>query len=71
MGIQADQVDEGEELYRQAEQGSSKAMMSIGLLYMNGDGVETDYQEAMKWMLASVEAGDRKAPRYVGMIYDV
>lgn len=70
IGIQADQVDEGEELYRQAEQGSSKAMMSIGLLYMNGDGVETDYQEAMKWMLASVGAGDRKAPRYVGMIYE-
>lgn len=59
-----------EYLMESADLGSTKAIMTVGLNYMEGNCVEQDYEKALEWLVKSTEAGDRKGPRYVGLIYE-
>lgn len=36
---------------------------------MNGHAVEKDYELAEKYLTMATEAGDMKAPRYIGQMY--
>ena len=47
----------------------SMDLLNEGIAFMNGDGVVQDYDAAMQRFLAADEAGNRKAARYVGLLY--
>ena len=48
----------------------SMALLNEGIALMNGDGVDQDYEAAMARFLAADEAGNKKAARYVGLMYE-
>ena len=48
----------------------SMGLLNEGIAFMNGDGVEQDYDAAMQRFLAADEAGNKKAARYVGLLYE-
>ena len=48
----------------------STALLNEGIALMNGDGADQDYESAMMRFLAADEAGNRKAARYVGLLYE-
>lgn len=45
------------------------AKTAVGIAFFNGDGVEQDYSEAIKWLLESAEEDDSKAMFYLGLCY--
>lgn len=45
-------------------------LLNEGIALMNGDGVAQDYDAAMQRFLAADEAGNKKAARYVGLLYE-
>ena len=47
----------------------SMNLLNEGNALMNGDGVAQDYEAAMQRFLAADEAGNKKAARYVGLLY--
>jgi len=52
-----------------AEQGDAKAQFNLGVMYVKGDGVTQDYQEAVKWYRLAGEQGDAKAQYNLGVMY--
>jgi TPR repeat protein len=54
---------------RAAAQGHAEAQTNIGMLYMDGEGVEQDHAEAAKWFLLGAEQGDRRAQNNLGAFY--
>ena len=49
-------------LYRKAaEQGDAAAQNNLGFMYINGEGVPQDYQEALKWYSLAAEQGHADA----------
>ena len=56
-------------LKKSAEQGDAKAQYNLGVCYYNGNGVEKDYQEAVKWWRKAAEQGDAKAQYNLGVCY--
>lgn len=50
-----------EELKARAEAGDGKAATSLGLRYMNGDGVKKNVHEAVVWLITGARAGDSQA----------
>ena len=48
----------------------SMNLLNEGIALMNGDGVAQDYDAAMQRFLAADEAGNKKAARYVGLLYE-
>ena len=44
-----------------AEQGDAKAQFSLGSMYANGQGVQQDFVEAVRWYRKSAEQGNAKA----------
>ena len=48
----------------------SMNLLNEGIAFMNGDGVAQDYDAAMQRFLAADEAGNKKAARYVGLLYE-
>ena len=44
-------------------------MNRLGVRYENGEGVQQDYSEALKWFKKAAEAGNGKALRNVGRMY--
>ena len=53
-----------------ADKGNGGAMLSIGRLYNNGEGVPIDYKEAMKWSQKAAGKGDAEAMQFIGYLYD-
>ena len=53
-----------------AEQGDAMAQCMLGLCYAEGNGVEKDYQEALKWYRKAAEQGDAMAQCNLGLCYD-
>ena len=51
-------------------EGGSMQTLNEGIAYMNGDGVDQDYEKALQLFLEACEAGSMKAARYVGMVYE-
>ena len=50
--------------------GGSMQNLNEGIAYMNGDGVDQDYEKALQLFMEAYEAGSMKAARYVGMVYE-
>ncbi len=53
-----------------ADQGSTRAMITLGVLYRDGLGVPQDASKALREFEAASTAGDMKGPRYVGLFYE-
>ncbi len=55
-----------------AEQGDADAQYMLGFMYLRGDGVPQDYQEAVKWYRLSAEQGVRgaRAQFHLGTFYE-
>ena len=48
-------------IYKKAEQGDAEAQYRLGSCYYNGDGVNEDKAEAVKWYRKAAEQGDSNA----------
>jgi TPR repeat protein len=46
-----------------AELGFAPAQIDLGLLYIQGKGVEVDHAEGYKWVLIGTEGGDQRGPQ--------
>lgn len=44
-------------LWQKAQKGDAQAQVDLGLAYANGDGVDQDWQEAVKWFHLAAEQG--------------
>ena len=53
-----------------AEQGDPEAQNKIGDIYRLGQGVKTDYKEAVKWYKKSAEQGNAYGQCYLGYMYE-
>lgn len=56
-------------LMERAEMGDPKAQQGVGNCYFNGDVVDQDYKEAVKWWLLAAEQGLATAQAAVGSMY--
>lgn len=52
-----------------ADMGIANCQVAMGLLYLNGTGVNTNYAEAMHWVKKAAEQGDASAQNVIGYIY--
>jgi TPR repeat protein len=52
-----------------AEQGDAKSHLKMALMYKNGQGVQQDYEEAVKWYQLAAEQGDSDAQYMLGLMY--
>ena len=52
-----------------AEQGDALAQESLGVAYVNGQGVAQDYSEAVKWFRLGAEQGNAEAQNNLGAMY--
>ena len=58
-----------DELKKAAEQGDDLAQLRLGNCYENGDGVEKNLSEAVKWWRKAAEQGNAQAQCYLGICY--
>lgn len=56
-------------LRQSAEGGNIRAWTSLGILYMEGWHVAQDIKKALSCFERANDAGDMKAPRYIGLLY--
>ena len=61
--------DSFEAMRAAAEEGDAQAQCYLGVCFQNGQGVEQDYQEAVKWYRRSAEQNDPVAQCYLGVCY--
>ena len=52
-----------------AEQGDAKSHFKIGMIYKHGQGVQQDYEEAVKWYRLGAEQGGVNAQYNLGLMY--
>ena len=52
-----------------AEQGVSLAQNALGEMYMYGEGIAQDYNEAAKWFRLAADQGQRRAQFLLGVLY--
>jgi len=50
-----------EDIIKAAEQGHAEAQFNLGEIYSFGEGVQLDFDEAIKWHLKAAEQADAKA----------
>ncbi|GHV06701.1 hypothetical protein FACS189416_7410 [Bacteroidia bacterium] len=55
-----------EELIAAAESGNAAAQNKLGSMYYYGEGVPTDYHEAVRWYRKSAEQGNDEAQNNMG-----
>jgi len=53
-----------------ADQGYSKAQSNLGYMYLNGLGVERDYEKALYWYQLAVDQGSSFAQSKLGSMYE-
>ena len=58
------------ELRSKAEKGDGEAQFSLGVCYMNGDGVQQNMAEAVKWYRKAAEQGYADAQNNLGVCYE-
>ena len=59
------------ELYMKvAQNGNPRAQYLVGVLYHNGKGCTTDYEEAYNWWKLAADQGYKDAVHYVGYCYE-
>ncbi len=56
-------------LEKSAKQGSAKARLQLGLLYLKGAGVSRNFNQAHKWLEAAANNGDPIAMHNLGVLY--
>ena len=56
-------------LEERAEKGDVRAALSLGMKFRDGDGVEQDDREAMRWYRVSADQGDPQGMDNVGYMY--
>lgn len=54
-----------------AERGSVNAAFMIGSMYLSGESVKKNYQEALKWMLVAKNGKHPKAAHFVDLLTDI
>ena len=59
-----------DELKKAAEQGDAQAQYNLGVCYANGNGVEKNLSEAVKWWRKAAEQGFAQAQFNLGVCYD-
>jgi len=52
-----------------AERGSSKAQTQLGVMYLEGRGVERDPVEAIRWLRAAADQGNAAAQLHLGLLH--
>lgn len=57
------------EFLRLAEHGDDKAMVTMGVMYHEGQGVKQDYDKAMDWYLKAFKKGNGDAYSNIGVMY--
>lgn len=53
-----------------AEQGDPEAQLQLGLLYEQGNGVERDQEEALRWFTLAAEQGNAAAQANLGDLFE-
>lgn len=56
-------------LRKAAELGDADAQNQLGFCYYIGDGIEQNYEEAVKWFQKAAEQGNAKAQNHLGICY--
>ncbi len=57
-------------LLPRAKEGNAVAQNALGVLYLNGWGVNKDYAEALAWFRKASEQGNPRAQTTIGRMYD-
>ena len=52
-----------------AEQGHADAQYHIGVMYVQGDGVQQDFKTALRWFTLAAEQGNASAQYNIGLMY--
>ncbi len=55
------------QMKEQAEKGDAEAQFNLGKMYSDGDGIQSNFQEAKKWMRKAAEQGEPKAEYVLGI----
>ena len=58
------------EFLTEANKGEDIAQYYLGKIYARGEGVNIDFEEAMKWFRLAADQGNSAAQRSVGIFYD-
>ena len=58
------------DLYKKAIIGNSEAQYDLGMSYMNGEGIDIDYFEAIKWFKQSAGNGNMNAFYQLGICFE-
>lgn len=56
-------------LLAEASAGDAKAQTAVGICYLEGKGVEHDYELAMQWFQKAAKQHDSSAESYIGLMY--
>ena len=60
------------EYYEQvAQQGNAEAQKNLGIMYVEGDRVEQNYQKAIEYFEQAVQQGNAEAQKNLGIMYEV
>ena len=62
-------VQDIDQLRQAAEQGDAEAQNKLGVMYLRGEGVPENNQEAVKWCRKAAEQGHAKAQFNLGFMY--
>ncbi|MBU1108284.1 MAG: SEL1-like repeat protein, partial [Candidatus Riflebacteria bacterium] len=57
------------ELFPLAQKGDPRAMEAVGCMYLDGNGVEENLNEAMQWFTKAVDLGYLDAYNNIGFMY--
>jgi len=68
-GILMEKDKNFEELLQKAEAGDARAQYTLGMMYADGDGIEQDYTEALKWFKKAATQEYAPAQKAVGVMY--
>ena len=53
-----------------AEQGYAEGQTNLGVMYVNGAGVDQSSKEAVRWFQLAAEQGHDRAQNYLGLMYE-
>jgi TPR repeat protein len=65
MGLKVDPDEAFALVKKSADQGYNHAMSDLAVIYMEGIGVDRNYEEGTRWYEKAMEGGDMKAARYI------
>ncbi|KFG66151.1 Sel1 repeat-containing protein [Toxoplasma gondii RUB] len=68
--VEAERLRQVADLYKaSAEQGLAPALRDLGLLYLQGQGVERNFQKAVECFKRAADLGDPESQNYLGYLY--